>query len=251
VAGAAGGAAPNLLHVSLSNVHAEAHRSPDARCAYCHDALRGAVATCARCHTVCHDDCREQLGRCPTLGCDGVAPTPPSPRTRAHPSRARFWIELIVFESVAFLALAPVTSALALLTGYSAYDQVREGRPGAWVVALLALMLGSIALGLWAVALSGGRKIQRVRQLLRENPPPGITGRLTVESAEKEWLHARLTPDGRGRLLTLVLPVRSIDSWHGRSSVRVRLWAVDPSTYLVELEDGQIFLADDHTPRSS
>jgi hypothetical protein len=42
------------------------------RCAYCHGGISGAEAdlvACDRCHTVLHDECWRELGRCPLLGC--------------------------------------------------------------------------------------------------------------------------------------------------------------------------------------
>lgn len=45
--------------------------SPAARCAICHDDLRGAPdeTACAECKVPFHVDCRADLARCPTLGC--------------------------------------------------------------------------------------------------------------------------------------------------------------------------------------
>ncbi|MBI3724784.1 hypothetical protein HY251_12640 [bacterium] len=43
--------------------------SPDARCAFCHDALDDESAVCPGCKTVLHRDCRALLPECPTLGC--------------------------------------------------------------------------------------------------------------------------------------------------------------------------------------
>jgi hypothetical protein len=49
--------------------------SPQARCAVCHEAVTdddgggGEVRACEGCKTLAHRGCREQLGRCPTLGC--------------------------------------------------------------------------------------------------------------------------------------------------------------------------------------
>src|SRR5271170_5640016 len=45
-------------------------RSPDARCAFCHDALEGVISSCPCCFTAFHRDCRGHLGKCPTIGCN-------------------------------------------------------------------------------------------------------------------------------------------------------------------------------------
>ncbi len=45
-------------------------RSADSRCAFCHGALDGAIASCPRCYTAFHRDCRAHLGKCTTLGCE-------------------------------------------------------------------------------------------------------------------------------------------------------------------------------------
>lgn len=41
------------------------------RCAYCHDSLDSKIVTCNLCHTILHQDCSNELGRCPTLKCGG------------------------------------------------------------------------------------------------------------------------------------------------------------------------------------
>lgn len=47
------------------------------RCALCHEGISGEEAdlvACDRCHTVLHDECWRELGRCPLLGCVGRSP---------------------------------------------------------------------------------------------------------------------------------------------------------------------------------
>jgi hypothetical protein len=51
--------------------------SGGARCSYCHDSITGEepdLVACGRCHTVLHEGCWQELGRCPVLGCDGHEP---------------------------------------------------------------------------------------------------------------------------------------------------------------------------------
>src|SRR4051794_5536902 len=51
-------------------VRLTSRRSANARCAYCHDSLDGAVSSCPSCLTTFHRDCRSHLAQCPTLGCN-------------------------------------------------------------------------------------------------------------------------------------------------------------------------------------
>lgn len=51
-------------------------------CAFCRDDVApGEGAECPRCAAVLHPACREELGRCPTLGCGEAAEAPPAWRT--------------------------------------------------------------------------------------------------------------------------------------------------------------------------
>ena len=70
------------------------------RCAYCHDGL-GAGVACAGCGVRMHQGCWRALGRCPSLGCAGLA----RPRER----RARFsWGSALPLILLSALALAPL-----------------------------------------------------------------------------------------------------------------------------------------------
>lgn len=47
------------------------------RCAYCHGGIDGGepdLIACEQCHTVLHDECWREHGRCPLLGCVGKSP---------------------------------------------------------------------------------------------------------------------------------------------------------------------------------
>jgi predicted DCC family thiol-disulfide oxidoreductase YuxK len=44
-------------------------RRGELRCGYCHDGVREDARTCPGCRSVLHEECRDELGRCPTLGC--------------------------------------------------------------------------------------------------------------------------------------------------------------------------------------
>lgn len=51
----------------------------------CHDDQVVALPACPACGTLTHPDCRHEAGRCPTLGCAGVAlrVSPPSAASNA------------------------------------------------------------------------------------------------------------------------------------------------------------------------
>ena len=41
------------------------------RCVYCHDLIHYAPVLCPVCKTMMHKECGEELGHCPTFGCNG------------------------------------------------------------------------------------------------------------------------------------------------------------------------------------
>ncbi len=58
-------------------------------CAYCRDDVPAGEGTeCPRCATALHPACREELGRCPTLGCEEAAEAPPAWRAHRPDGRA-------------------------------------------------------------------------------------------------------------------------------------------------------------------
>src|SRR5579883_470480 len=105
-------------------------RSPDARCAFCHDALEGAIATCPRCLTPFHRDCRGHLSKCPTLGCETAFTTAPEV-VLDHEVPASLASELI-FERLPLLVLPAVVAVAWILW------QEHQGAWPAWVFALLS-----------------------------------------------------------------------------------------------------------------
>jgi hypothetical protein len=56
---------------SASTYRAVARRLEKVRCAYCLEEAAADARTCARCHGTLHSECRDELGRCATLGCAG------------------------------------------------------------------------------------------------------------------------------------------------------------------------------------
>ncbi|HZV01131.1 MAG TPA: hypothetical protein VFF73_30745 [Planctomycetota bacterium] len=99
--------------------------SREARCAYCHDAPRGALVACASCGALLHAECRSALGRCTTLGCasgavlptDGAAPLGVTVAYRPNgrlvqPSGAPLLVEALTWLG----AIASTAFGLAVLT---------------------------------------------------------------------------------------------------------------------------------------
>ncbi|MEZ6184459.1 MAG: hypothetical protein R3F62_05535 [Planctomycetota bacterium] len=63
--------------------------SPDARCAWCHDALGTDARACPDgCGVTTHPGCAEEYGGCPTLGCAPARPGRPRPQVHVRPERA-------------------------------------------------------------------------------------------------------------------------------------------------------------------
>ncbi len=56
------------------------------RCSICHDGLGRSRLTCPSCGTWFHRDCRDEVRRCPTLGCASTEwrRSPPPPPRFAH-----------------------------------------------------------------------------------------------------------------------------------------------------------------------
>jgi hypothetical protein len=46
-------------------------RAPRTRCAYCHEETAADASSCPHCRGILHETCRDELGRCATLGCRG------------------------------------------------------------------------------------------------------------------------------------------------------------------------------------
>lgn len=65
------------------------------RCALCHDEAYGALARCALCGTLAHQDCFVGLGKCPTLGCLGSLPFPQGAQQQPRASTAERVLDLL------------------------------------------------------------------------------------------------------------------------------------------------------------
>jgi hypothetical protein len=90
------------------------------RCVCCHDDLRGESWVCPGCGTTTHSDCRDELGRCPSLGCSTLRVALPRPRTRGSKRR---WLRLWpVFVLVAF----PTAWLVMLEVGHRRVPRLRD-----------------------------------------------------------------------------------------------------------------------------
>ncbi len=93
--------------------------SPALRCAVCHDRAGGLTA-CQRCQSRFHEECRRDIGRCPTLGCRAVGPRP-LPWSRP---RGRALDESGVGMAFVFSFLSAIASAgLAMIAG-AAFESI-------------------------------------------------------------------------------------------------------------------------------
>ncbi len=66
----------------MAHVRIVGKRRSNERCVICHGALRESVTACRGCGATMHADCREDHGRCPTIGCSELA-TASTARARA------------------------------------------------------------------------------------------------------------------------------------------------------------------------
>ncbi|MEZ0230954.1 MAG: hypothetical protein ACAI25_20210 [Planctomycetota bacterium] len=77
----------------------------DVRCAVCHDDLRGERLACDGCGTEIHEECRLELGRCPTFGCVRVIE-----RHRTRP-QTRWLAVALIFNVIAVPSTAVILAA--------------------------------------------------------------------------------------------------------------------------------------------
>ncbi len=103
--------------------------SPDLRCAVCHGDLRAGALRCGSCGTDAHVECSTELGRCPTLGCEGRA-------TRAW----RDWLGIAI--AVSAFVVGPL---LALVASAPRPEIVRDRGPVALTANLTTDDLKSVA----------------------------------------------------------------------------------------------------------
>ena len=86
------------------------------RCSYCHGEARGLLQSCAGCASLLHVDCRRELGRCTTLGCQRA----PALRVslRAPPRERRplgAWLRGLARSRVPLIGWALITLVVMVL----------------------------------------------------------------------------------------------------------------------------------------
>jgi hypothetical protein len=167
-----------------------ARRSPP-RCAYCHEALVAAVS-CKRCRAALHEDCRAELGRCPTLGCGGTV----------FESRDGAVAVFGLPEKAIDALLARVKlEATAIAFGVSLLCMA-----GSWVLGSFWVLAGIAAAG--GVSLLQLSHVRGVRRLLRETRPRRANLRLhsrLVTTKNGSYTAFEGTVMEPGRTLTLEL----------------------------------------------
>ena len=85
-----------------------ARPSPELRCAYCHGSADGAVS-CASCGTLTHPGCREEAGRCITIGC--IVRAPVRVELAAQPkggNRVLLVVLLLIASCLVWAAVTPM-----------------------------------------------------------------------------------------------------------------------------------------------
>lgn len=75
------------------------------RCSLCHADLQEPSVTCPSCGTVLHAECRRELTRCPTLGCE--SPVAVGDKVAHRPVSLLALLLVIVMPSIPFLVLWP------------------------------------------------------------------------------------------------------------------------------------------------
>jgi tetratricopeptide (TPR) repeat protein len=89
----------------------------EARCAVCHDSLGAECASCERCASVFHAECRESLRACPTFGCGDRSTVVDPARRRSRRLYGLVGATLVAFATTGWLVVAagrPPIGALAV-----------------------------------------------------------------------------------------------------------------------------------------
>ncbi len=128
-------------------VELRARRSPEQRCALCHDGIGTSARACLRCLTLYHDDCVKELGRCPTLGCAEKARTVSPVRAEAEEraltvlSSLGLWLRLLALTTIyTTIALVTLVSGLVLVFAVGGWPIV----PGLFFLGLSFLAVRAI-----------------------------------------------------------------------------------------------------------
>jgi len=99
------------------------------RCAYCHGAAQGLLECCDGCGVLVHADCRRELGRCSTLGCQA-----PSAQAVALAARPRPWRAGGVVQRAArkLLPLGALLACLGCCVWFTSVTRVPRHSPHAF-----------------------------------------------------------------------------------------------------------------------
>jgi hypothetical protein len=205
-------------------------RSPDARCAFCHDALGGVIATCPRCLTAFHRDCRGHLSKCPTLGCETAFTAAPEVEL-ASEAPASLTNELLLERW--YLLIVPIVGAIAaalVLKG----DQASTG----------ALVFAAVA-AVW-LGLTIARELAFVLRLRRvlASQPRTMQLEVRVEPYHEGRIYsARLTGSDRAIDLDLAPVLAAPPAWIFTLSpgTTVQVHALDRGPVAIRTLDGHSY----------
>ncbi len=175
-------------------VRLSARRSKDERCAFCHDALEGAIATCPRCATPFHKDCRAHLGQCPTLGCGTVFTASPDVEFEKE-TPASLPSELARERAGALLLGPALAIALALL--------VASNPAGPAVLGVAALIAAGLAWSAWFLVSELG--FFRALSRLLAQPPVMMSLEIHAERREEDRVFVAHLVDPKGGRIVLDL----------------------------------------------
>jgi hypothetical protein len=193
-------------------VRLTSRRSADSRCAFCHDALEGAIASCPRCYTAFHRDCREHLTKCPTLGCETTFAQSLPIEAETETPLSLGWE--ILMERVGGALLGPALAmCFALVAGYGPFALPHEEKDRiVWVSFLVAIAVGGVWWLRWAAR--EARFVGALSELLGRTPV-----RQTIEIHVRTVHESRsfsahlLAEDGSRVLLDLDPAMGSAPGW--------------------------------------
>jgi len=228
----------------MSRVTLVGRRTAHERCAICHGALRDREARCRECGSLVHQDCRRELGRCPTLGCAAVDVThhaPTSPRRSSIRARFGPYFRILLRASACLVGLAGSIAFLAWpLLSWRSF--IGLGVFSALVLLLVALV-GVIRTGVWLAETPG--LLRAVRRLLHTSVPVPLW--LTVAArGPQDYVAVFEETDARsGKSFEIPLDVSLAPGWLCRLEGRHRVYVYGVGAdgpCLVEFPDGRLAL---------
>ena len=190
------------------------------RCAYCHDEACGLLEGCAECGVLLHTDCRQTLGRCPTLGCEspslqaaaifvaseGPRPSPARPLSPPRLRLQRFWR-----ASRGFLLTAVLLGGASEAVRHELRTSARASQEQAGEQALKQVRAASYAyqadLGRWPATLAelyDSRDPRWQGPYLAANQAPAAHPYEIMWRGEEAWLAVEVRSEGRTPVLKLL-----------------------------------------------